>query len=57
MKLLNISAKEMKHGRIIARAMNEIKVENKKNMIQAVQQRAEMLEQAAEQELFKTNIK
>lgn len=44
------------HGRIIARAMNQIKVESKKNMIKAVQQRAEKLEQAAEIELFKTNI-
>jgi hypothetical protein len=48
--------KLMEHGRIIARAMNELKVEHKKNMIKAVQQRAERLEQAAEIELFKTNI-
>lgn len=46
----------MRHGRIIARAMNELKVDQKKNMIKAVQDKQAKLEQAAEIELFKTNI-
>ena len=53
---LSKNDKLLEHGRVIARAMQQLKVEQKKNMIQAVQQRAEKLEQAAETELFKTNI-
>lgn len=56
MKSLNPTIKEMRHGRIIARAMNELKVDQKKNMIKAVQDKAEKLEQAAAIELFKVNI-
>lgn len=43
--------KMMEQGRIIAHAMNDLKVERKKNMIQAVAQREKMLEHAAEQAL------
>lgn len=38
-------------GRIIARAMNEIKVEQKKHMMKAVERRNERLNTAAEQVL------
>lgn len=48
--------KMMVHGRVIARAIEQRKVEKQKYMIKAVQRRAERLEQAAETELFKTNI-
>ncbi len=41
----------MEHGRVIARAMSDLKVEQKKNMIQAVQRRETMLHSAAEQAL------
>lgn len=43
----------MEQGRIIARAMRDLKVEQKKNMIRAVQRRETMLRNAAEKELFK----
>lgn len=35
------------HGRIIARGMNDIKVEQEKNMIKAVKRKETMLENAA----------
>lgn len=46
-----------KQGRIIARAMDRIKVEKKKSMMEAVTRRETMLHDAAEKELFGNNIK
>lgn len=43
----------IEQGRIIARAMDKIKVDKKKNMIKAVERRETMLRDAAEQELFR----
>lgn len=43
--------KLMEHGRIIARAMDDVKVEKEKNMIKAGKRRETMLRNAAEQAL------
>lgn len=43
--------KMVEQGRIIARAMDRIKVDKKKNMIQAGERREEMLRTAAEEAL------
>lgn len=58
MSLLHLTAKEgreqehlVKHGRVIARAMDDVKVEKQKNMAKAEKRRATMLEQAAERAL------
>lgn len=58
MNLLNLTPKEIKenseireHGRIIARAMDDVKVEKEKNMMKAERRRATMLENAAERAL------
>lgn len=55
MNLLSLSAKEQmeqaqirEHGRIIARGMEDIKVEKEKNMIKADKRQHTMLEKAAE---------
>ena len=40
--------KMIEQGRVIARAMHELKVEQKKNMIKAVKRRETMLHNAAE---------
>ncbi len=57
MKSLNTSkeAKLMEHGRVIARAMDEVKVEKQKNMIKADRRKATMLENAAERALSGKN--
>lgn len=54
MNSLHLTAKEQKennevreHGRIIARGINDVKVEQEKNMMKAVKRRATMLENAA----------
>lgn len=47
MKLSNHD-KMMEHGRIIARAISDIKVEKQKNMIKAVKRRETLLHNAAE---------
>lgn len=39
------------HGRVIARGMNDIKVEKQKNMAKATKRQQTMLERAAEQAL------
>jgi hypothetical protein len=41
----------MEQGRVIARAMSDLKVEQKKNMIKAVERREILLHTAAEQAL------
>ena len=58
MNLLKLTTKEQKehneireHGRIIARGMNDVKVEREKNMAKAVKRRETMLANAAEQAL------
>lgn len=43
------------HGRVIARAMDELNVQKEKNMAKAEKRRATMLENAAEKELFGNN--
>ncbi len=52
-----LSPKMVEHGRAIARAMNEIKVEKQKNMARAVERREKLLHTAAEQALSGNNIK
>ena len=39
------------HGRVIARGMNDVKVEQEKNMAKADKRKATMLERAAERAL------
>jgi len=53
MKSSHISDNEkaMEHGRVIARAMDDVKVEKQKNMAKAEKRRATMLERAAERAL------
>lgn len=46
----------VEQGRIIARAMDKLKVEKKKNMIEAAERRTQNLHDAAEKELFNNNI-
>ncbi len=41
----------MEHGRVIARGMHELKVEQQKNMAKAEKRQATMLERAAEKAL------
>ena len=55
---MNLSPNEIRqneeireHGRIIARGMDDIKVQKEKNMIKADKRKATMLEQAAEKAL------
>lgn len=62
MNLLNLTPKEIQeqnqireHGRVIARAIDEVKVEKQKNMIKAEKRRATMLENAAERALSGLN--
>lgn len=43
--------KMMEQGRVIARAMSDLKVEQKKNMMKAVERREKLLHTAAEQAL------
>lgn len=45
------------HGRVIARAIDEAKVEKEKNMAKAGKRRATMLENAAENVLSGNNVK
>lgn len=55
LKLTNREQKQQdeirEHGRIIARGMNDEKVEREKNMIKAVKRKETMLEKAAERAL------
>lgn len=58
MNLLHLTPKETReqqevreHGRVIARAFDDIKVEKEKNMAKADKRRATMLENAAEKAL------
>lgn len=58
MNLFQLSAKEEKeqneireHGRVIARGMEDIKVEQQKNMAKADKRKQTMLENAAEKAL------
>ncbi len=44
--------KERDQGRILARGMNDVKVEQERNKARAVKRQATMLENAAEKELF-----
>lgn len=57
MKLSNLSTdrvdKEVERGRAIARGMEEIRLQNEKNMAKAVRRKNTMLERAAEKALFK----
>lgn len=48
----NKDDKVVEQGRVIARAMDEFKVQKEKNMAKAVKRRATMLENAAEKALF-----
>lgn len=57
MKLSKPSNKMMEQGRVIARAMSDLKVEQKKNMMKAVERREILLHTAAEQALSGFNIK
>ena len=51
---MNTKEKMVEHGRVIARAMHELKVEKKKNMTKAVERREKMLHTAADQALSGT---
>lgn len=46
----------MEHGRAIARALNELKVEKRKSMAKAVERREKLLHTAAEQALSGNSI-
>ncbi len=48
-------AESREHGRVIARGMSDVKVEQQKNMAKAEKRRATMLERAAEKALSGTN--
>lgn len=61
---LSLTANEQKekekvreHGRVIARGMNDIKVEQQKNMAKAEKRKATMLERAAEKALTGGGVK
>lgn len=47
----------MEHGRVIARAIDEVKVEKEKNMAKAEKRKSTMLERAAERALSGFNSK